>query len=353
MAAAPDRYAKLTGMNRMASVATINRVLICISLAVGVCASAPASAQSFDTVGTRAAGMGGAFVAVADDASAVYWNPAGLALGGSLFSLVIDTRQDKARPDLVDVGGNRSARLVAIGTPPLGVSYYRLGATRLAPALSIAIPGDPHVHLERLVTDHVGITLVQSVLPHVALATTLKYVHGVAASEFVVRTGSRDDLLGNADDLPNATSNKVDADIGVMAVFRTVRAGVTVRNIREPDFRTAGTQTIELTRQSRAGIAYVGVPGLIVSADLDLERARGSIGEERQFAAGAEARLFPRAFFRTGVHLNTLSDQPGGHAPVASVGGGYLIKSWIIDAHATFGAESGNRGWGVSARLVY
>jgi hypothetical protein len=30
-------------------------------------------------IGARAAGMGGAFVAVADDASAVFWNPAGLA----------------------------------------------------------------------------------------------------------------------------------------------------------------------------------------------------------------------------------------------------------------------------------
>ena len=40
-----------------------------------------ASAQSLDTIGTRAQGMGGAFVGVADDASAVYWNPAGLAGG--------------------------------------------------------------------------------------------------------------------------------------------------------------------------------------------------------------------------------------------------------------------------------
>src|SRR5215468_8588160 len=30
-------------------------------------------------IGARAAGMGGAFVAVADDPSAVFWNPAGLA----------------------------------------------------------------------------------------------------------------------------------------------------------------------------------------------------------------------------------------------------------------------------------
>ena len=215
------------------------------------------------------------------------------------------------------------------------------------------MPGHGSVHLERFVTDNVGVTLVQSVLPHLAVGTTIRYVHGVAALDVVANNADRDELIETADDLPNASSHKFDADIGVMAVFRTVRAGVTVRNLHEPDFRTAGSETIEFTRQSRAGVAYVGVPGLIVSADIDLERARGSIGDERQFAAGAEARLFPRAFFRTGVNINTLSDQPGGHAPVGSVGGGYLIKSWVIDAHVTFGSESGNRGWGVSARLVY
>src|SRR5689334_1293811 len=42
-----------------------------------------ASAQEVaETVGSRALGMGGAFVAVSDDAMAVYWNPAGLASGG-------------------------------------------------------------------------------------------------------------------------------------------------------------------------------------------------------------------------------------------------------------------------------
>ena len=51
-----------------------------------------AAAQS--PVGTRAAGMAGAFVAVADDATAVYWNPAGIATG-SFVSAVLDIGQGR------------------------------------------------------------------------------------------------------------------------------------------------------------------------------------------------------------------------------------------------------------------
>ena len=40
----------------------------------------PAMAVEFVTVGPRAAGMGGAGVAVTTDAYATYWNPAGLAM---------------------------------------------------------------------------------------------------------------------------------------------------------------------------------------------------------------------------------------------------------------------------------
>ena len=41
----------------------------------------PVSAQIYETVGIRAQGMAGAFVAVADDSTATWWNPAGLATG--------------------------------------------------------------------------------------------------------------------------------------------------------------------------------------------------------------------------------------------------------------------------------
>src|SRR5438874_13289544 len=86
----------------------------------------PATGQTFESVGTRAAGMGGAFVAVADDASAAYWNPAGFALGNP-FTMVLDhqvSRVEEISSDDPTLRGSGS--LVALGMPALGLSYYQL-----------------------------------------------------------------------------------------------------------------------------------------------------------------------------------------------------------------------------------
>jgi hypothetical protein len=48
---------------------------VAVSLVFGLLIAAP---YSYACVGARAMGMGGAFIAVSDDASATYWNPAGL-----------------------------------------------------------------------------------------------------------------------------------------------------------------------------------------------------------------------------------------------------------------------------------
>jgi hypothetical protein len=328
----------------------MRRSLICALLALlGIAGSArAAAAQSFEVLGTRAAGMGGAFVGVADDASAVYWNPAGLALGGSYFSMLLDFNQGLAEPDDIAQAGKQSATIIALTTLPLGVSYYRLSASTIRPT------ADPQsVRLERLTTHHAGVTFVQSLTNHVALASTLKWVRGSAASG-AVPAGDRDDLLDGAGELPDLSTSKFDADVGVMAIFGVVRAGLAVRNVTEPDFSTVSGEAVEVKRQTRAGVSYVGVPGLILAADVDLERAAGSLGEVRDVAAGAEAQLLKRVSVRSGFRFNTLGSEPGGHAPVYSLGGSVAtFRSLLVDAQVTLGSRSGDRGWGVAARLVY
>jgi hypothetical protein len=325
-----------------------------LSLALGLVLGllpVPAAAQTAESVGTRAAGMGGAFVAVADDATAVYWNPAGLALGGAYFSLALDFGSSEADPLSESSAGKQSSALIALTTPPLGLTYYRQSITRLT-SPSPLVAATP-LHVERLTTHHAGVTLVQSVTSTFAVAATVKAVRGVAASGVVI-DGNRDDLLDSSEMLPDQGSTKFSADIGAMATLGGVRLGVTVRNVTEPDFETPGGEDVELGRQSRAGIAYIGMPGLIVAGDVDLERSRGAIGEVRNVAGGAELRLTQRVLVRGGVRVNTLSDQPGGHMPVGSIGGTVAtIRSLLIDGQVTFGSASGDRGWGVAARLVY
>ena len=81
----------------------MKRVIV-LSLALLMVISAMALAEgvgafsAFDSgIGARALAMGGAFVAVANDATAAYWNPAGLAG-------LTDTRLDGMSTDLFGLG---------------------------------------------------------------------------------------------------------------------------------------------------------------------------------------------------------------------------------------------------------
>ena len=77
-------------------------------------------------VGARALGMGGAFVSVADDASAAYWNPAGLVqlehseamlMGASQFGGVVDQ----------EMGSFVAPLKTASSRAALGVTFIRVG----------------------------------------------------------------------------------------------------------------------------------------------------------------------------------------------------------------------------------
>ena len=67
--------------------------------------------------------MGGAFIGVADDASAVFWNPAGLAAGAYLQPGP-GRRTGDSTPDDGSSAAIRLARW-PWARPPLGLSYYR------------------------------------------------------------------------------------------------------------------------------------------------------------------------------------------------------------------------------------
>jgi len=349
-------------------------------------------------MGTRAAGMGGAFVAVADDASAVYWNPAGFA-SGSYFSLVLDRTYAKVERTSAKVertsakvepgdsvaSGRRSGLLMAIGFPALGLSYYRLRdstvvagelptgpAARLKRAIGTDaagrnLTGTGAVRLDTLITHHTGATLVQTIVPGLDVGATFKLVRGVASSvgnpfgtDEAQRIDRGEDFVGPGEDFAGKASNKFDVDLGVMGSLGRFKAGLTLRNMTAPEFETAGDglSALKLERQARGGIAIVPVTGWLVAADLDLTKTVGFLGDERIFALGAEGRVAARATVRGGFRVNTAVDEAlsgkSGKAAGISVGGSYAVTpSLLVDAQVTGGADRGGRGWGVSGRFVY
>ncbi len=332
----------------------LHRTALAVALA-GWASSA--AGQTFETVGTRAAGMGGAFVAVADDASAAYWNPAGFA-SGNLFTMVIDRATTTIGHAQPDGAATDSGLLVSLGMPALGLSYYRLRSTSLDPVrLPTAAGGDGRqpigpgqVRLDTLTTHHSGATLLQSIAPGVAVGATVKVVRGVASS-MVVPDGDRDALFSDARELRGRGTSKFDADVGVMVSSGRFRAGLTVRNLMEPGFATGGDAgTLSLRRQARAGVAFVPAAGWAVAADLDLLRANGPFGDARRFAAGTEGRVSRKAFVRAGLRVDTT----GAMRPVVAAGGSYAVMgSVLVDAQVTGGSDRAQRGWGIAARFLY
>jgi hypothetical protein len=270
--------------------------------------------------------MGGAFTAIADDASAVFWNPGGLA-SGAFFSLVLD------RNSMDD----RSATLIALGTPPLALSYYRTATGELASGRNT------------LVTHHAGVSVVQSLADRIAAGATLKLVRGeVATSQG-----------------PSFSTNKFDVDLGLMTKGSLGRLGLSVRNLLQPEFRTS-TGVLRLERRVRAGMSLNLRQSTTMAADIDLTTAMTARGEWRDVAIGLETRATRKGWLRTGVHWNAASgrgadavpgqpgEERGGAAPIGSVGASYAVYgSTMADAQVSFGSSNGNRGWGVGLRFVF
>jgi hypothetical protein len=287
-----------------------------------------AAAQTAEVVGTRALGMGGAFVAVADDPSAVYWNPAGLPRMG-IIHLGLDWQSFETggdTPTFRDPAADGSSALVAITTPPLGVSYLRLRQTsRAGGGLETS-----------LVTHNIGASLVQSIGERIDVATTIRFVHGEAA-------------VGG---LPGKGSNTGDFDLAAMVVLGSgVQAGVIVRNVLEPEFETSALSiAVTMERQARAGVAWRGASS-IVAVDVDLLETQSVHGPRRHVAIGgeqwfADRRIAARAGFRLNTTENAL---PAGSAGVSV----RLTSSIFADAQVTRGASERDRGWGIALRYAY
>ena len=296
--------------------------------------SAPAAfAQS--PVGTRAEGMAGAFVAVADDASAVYWNPAGIATG-SIVSVLFSYGEGQDIPSAVQTSDGQQDRraTVALAATAIGVAYYRFTAYGLGavePAETGSSSREEVGRFVHAITVHTaGVSLLHSLSEHIVVAATPKFVRGSDANAF-------------------------DVDAGVMFSNDHVRLGLVARNLTAPSFESheAGT-TVDLQREVRAGAAWgsgwTGISRVIVSIDGDLTTRAAPDGDRRDVAAGVETWwLNQRLGLRSGVRGSAIGEARAAFAAGVSA----AVKSGVmVEAHVVRG-QGDERSWSVGARMFF
>lgn len=283
------------------------------------------SAQTFGGIGTRAEGMGGAFVAVADDATAVYWNPAGIATGAT-FDLQISG----------GVAAPGSSVFVGAALPVLGLSFYRTHTVQGSPDRQNE--GSGKVQIRTLTTSNASVTVVQSIVSTLVIGSTVRMVRG-GVDSFAART-------------------TVDFDAGaIWTAGSGIRLGIAGRNLREPEFEHE-LGPVVMERQVRGGVAFAprslptGVHGpFSLAFDADLTRTHGPEGDLRMAAMGAEYWLAEgRLGARAGMRWRTL----GGTKRAFS--GGVTVKlprSLFVEGQLTKPNDDDETEWIVGVRLTF
>ncbi len=300
--------------------------------------------------------MGGAFVAVANDSSATWWNPAGLAAGPFL-----DVTLGWAATNIDDSLPARRERTTgfALAIPPFGFSYYRLSITDIGPLHTIAVESGGREDRRAVVPDwslsasQFGATLVHSLVSGVHVGTTLKYVraNGLSGELTGSESSSVAEWLELADEADGGeTRNAFDMDVGVLAVRGPVRVGAVMRNLLETE---VGALTIP--RQARLGVAFdgseVGSRAWLVAMDADVIAYTTPYGDRRVIAVGGEGWLYERRVgVRAGARFNTTGAEEQAYTGGASVA---VRPGIFVDGHVVFGGTDDESGWGVAARVSF
>ncbi len=328
-------------MTRWGRIGTIGGLVV---LMVG--SAIPVSAQLvFEAAGERALGMGGAFVAVADDATAVHWNPAGLASGQPAGMTIGWHHFQVGNQDAAAAAGARQGRstLTSLGAWPLGVSYGTTRRTRLLEDEAGALAG------QSLRVGYVGVTVLQTIVEGLVIGTTLKAVRGTVATG-TVDAPTAGEALDRIADLDGRTRTTVDADVGLVASSPTVRLALAVKNVRAVQFDAMAGSAIRLPRQARAGIAVLPADGLTLAMDLDLNTVDLMGDLRRMLAAGGELSLGSRVQVRSGVRWNLADDRRVAGAVGASLS---VRRGLWIDAHYGLGRADESREFGVALRAGF
>ncbi len=335
-----------------------------VKLALVLCVvlmSVQAQAVEFAVVGPRAAGMGGAGVAVTTDALATYWNPAGLAMTQTVDIRIQGTGQgiDRRglRETLNDVknfdpaapGAAAAAQVLAdrlnVGTASgiaAGGLYVKghFGEHAFGFNVSDVATGgafvDPSNRFRQSAGNVQGAFLLRGLEARQAafsyayafadkmfsIGVTGKIIQGAAYAGGVSVQGGQDvDLTENFGKAKISTTYGID----VGAIYRPsswLRFGVVAKDLNQPEFDAPGGGKYKLNPQVRGGMAVNPWSTLTLTADVDATSNRTFVpGQKSQvLSLGAEQTILSEFLsLRVGAFKN-MQDAASPFTPTAGIG---------------------------------
>jgi len=365
------------------------RILTALQAAAAVMVaglSGQAFAVEFVTVGPRAAGMGGAGVAVTTDAYATYWNPAGLAMVKSFDIRIQATAQVTGRDnifnaldDLKDFNPNDTsaanqakAQSIANQINQPGATVSGLGAGGIyvkghfgehAFGFNVSdvatsggfvtspiqvTTGGGQVNLAGQMTLR-GLQVGQAAFSYAyafadktfAIGVTGKILQGWAYNNPTnLQGGANPDLLSNFGKAKISTAYGV--DLGAM--YRPsswLRFGVVAKDINQPSFDAPGGLEYKLTPQVRGGVAVNPWSTMTITADMDITSNQTLVPglKSQVLSLGMEQTLLSEFLsLRIGTYKNV---QDAGSIFTPTAGLGIRIYSFRLDLAGGYDFDKG------------
>jgi hypothetical protein len=255
--------------------------------------------------GARATGMGGAFIGVADDATGIFWNPAGLVLGEE------GLRFTGMRSRVFSVSG--------LSEDCIGLGYS--GWRRASFGFGWARSGVEDIYHEDTIVFGVGRKLL---LGGLSLGSALR----------VYRVGAPGYAYYND---PNFDDDGTDyaVDLGMLYKKRKWSLGLTYRNIGEPDISLISTteEGDPVYSELRFGATYIFRDAMLISGEIRRpRRVPGYIDSKLSYYLGTEIWFFDTFALRTGLHRDH-----------ATAGLGLRVDKVSVDAALVSGRRPGNK----------